>query len=96
MKALNECEDRRLYFAMNLSFACSLRMGEILGLTWGNVPIIDEEIANDNAWIYVVRNTSVTNIIYTKKCICDTFFFLDTTLTDTPDSPITKDSGTNG
>jgi len=53
MKALNECEDSRLYIAMNLSFACSLRMGEILGLTWDNVHILDEEISKDDAWIYI-------------------------------------------
>ena len=53
MKALNACEDSRLYIAMNLSFACSLRMGEILGLTWDNVHIEEEEIANDDAWIYI-------------------------------------------
>ena len=53
MKALNECEDSRLYIAMNLSFACSLRMGEILGLTWNNVHISDEEISKDDAWIFI-------------------------------------------
>ena len=53
MKALNECEDSRLYIAMNLSFACSLRVGEVLGLTWDNVHITDDDIANDDAWIYV-------------------------------------------
>ena len=53
MKALNECEDSRLYIAMNLSFACSLRIGEVLGLTWDNVHISDEDIAGDNAWIYI-------------------------------------------
>ena len=37
----------------NLSFACSLRMGEILGLTWDNVHISDEDIAADNAYVYV-------------------------------------------
>lgn len=31
-KALDECTDSKLYVAMNLAFACSLRMGEILGL----------------------------------------------------------------
>ena len=36
-KALDACESTRLYLAMNLAFACSLRMGEILGLTWDNV-----------------------------------------------------------
>ena len=33
---------------MNLSFACSLRMGEILGLTWENVHISDEDIVGLN------------------------------------------------
>lgn len=51
--ALDQCEDSKLYIAMNLSFACSLRMGEILGLTWQNVHIEDEDIAADNAYIYI-------------------------------------------
>lgn len=52
-KALDQCTDSKLYVAMNLSFACSLRMGEILGLTWNNVHITDEDIAKDDAWIYI-------------------------------------------
>ncbi len=51
--ALNECTDSKLYIAMNLAFACSLRMGEILGLTWKNVHIEDSDIASDNAYIYI-------------------------------------------
>ena len=51
--ALNKCTDSRLYIAMNLSFACSLRMGEILGLTWDNVHISDKDVAEDNAYVYV-------------------------------------------
>lgn len=51
--ALDQCTDSKLYVAMNLSFACSLRMGEILGLTWDNVHISDEEIAADDAYIFV-------------------------------------------
>ena len=35
--ALDQCTDNKLYIAMNLAFACSLRMGEILGLRWKNV-----------------------------------------------------------
>ena len=35
------------------AFACSLRMGEILGLTWSNVHISDEDIADDNAYVYI-------------------------------------------
>ena len=52
-KALDACESTRLYLAMNLAFACSLRMGEILGLTWDNVHITDADIAADDAWIFI-------------------------------------------
>lgn len=52
-KALDECTDGKLYIAINLAFACSLRIGEILGLTWDNVFIGDENIAADNAYIFV-------------------------------------------
>ena len=38
---------------MNLAFACSMRMGEILGLAWRNVHIEDEDIARDNAYVYI-------------------------------------------
>lgn len=31
-KALDECEDGRLFIALNLAFACSMRLGEITGL----------------------------------------------------------------
>ena len=47
--ALDQCTDNKLYIAMNLAFACSLRMGEILGLRWKNVFIEDEHIMADNA-----------------------------------------------
>lgn len=52
-KALDGCTDSKLYIAMNLAFACSLRIGEILGLQWCNVHISEEEIASDNAYIYI-------------------------------------------
>lgn len=51
--ALDQCTDSKLYLAINLSFACSLRMGEILGLKWKNVHIEDDDIADDNAYIYI-------------------------------------------
>ena len=54
-KALDECRDSKLYVAMNLSFACSLRIGEILGLTWDNIHITDEDIAADNAHLFVEK-----------------------------------------
>lgn len=52
-KALDECEDGKLYVAINLSFACSMREGEILGLTWDNVHISDDDIARDDAYVYI-------------------------------------------
>ena len=52
-KALDECTDSKLYIAINLAFACSLRIGEILGLTWDNVHVEDENIAADDAYIYI-------------------------------------------
>ena len=53
--ALDACRDSKLYVAMNLSFACSLRIGEISGLTWDNVFITDEHIADDNAYVLVEK-----------------------------------------
>lgn len=51
--ALDHCTDTKLYVAMNLAFACSMRLGEILGLTWKHVHISDEDIASDNAYVYI-------------------------------------------
>ena len=58
-KALDECKDGRLYVAINLSFACSLRIGEIVGLTWDNIHISDADIANDNAYLCVEKELDV-------------------------------------
>ena len=52
-KACNGCEDDRLLLCMHLAFACSLRVGEICGLTWNNVDISERSIAENNASVYV-------------------------------------------
>ena len=54
-KALDECRDGRWKVAMNLSFACSMREGEILGLTWDMVHISDEDIKADNTYIDIQK-----------------------------------------
>ena len=54
-KALDNCTDGKLYIAINLAFACSLRFGEITGLTWDCVHITDSDIANDNAYLVVEK-----------------------------------------
>ncbi len=51
--ALEVCDDERLKLCINLSFACSLRIGEILGLTWDCVDISEESIADGSASIYI-------------------------------------------
>ncbi|MDO4647031.1 MAG: tyrosine-type recombinase/integrase [Eubacteriales bacterium] len=53
MHALEVCDDERLKMALNLAFSCSLRMGELLGLTWDCVDISEESIAENRAFIYV-------------------------------------------
>lgn len=51
--ALEVCEDERLKLAINLAFACSLRIGELLGLTWDCIDISPESIAAGKAYVYV-------------------------------------------
>ena len=52
-KAIEVCEDDLLKLALNLSFACSLRIGEMLGLTWDCIDISDQSMAADMASIFV-------------------------------------------
>lgn len=52
-KALDACTDSKLYISLNLAFACSLRMGEVLGLTWDSVHITDEDIEKDDAHVII-------------------------------------------
>lgn len=51
--ALDACDDPILSLAINLAFSCSLRMGELLGLTWDCVDIKPKSVANNSAYIYV-------------------------------------------
>ncbi|MFR1449422.1 MAG: tyrosine recombinase XerC [Beduini sp.] len=51
--ALDHCEDPKLAIAIHLSFACSLRLGELLGLRWKDVFISDEYLEKDDAHILV-------------------------------------------
>ena len=53
MQALDVCDDEFLKLALNLAFAGSLRMGELLGLTWDCVDISEEAIAENRAYIYI-------------------------------------------
>lgn len=60
---LDKYEDHRLYLAMNLSFACKLRLGEALVLTWDNVHISEKDILNDKAWIYIDKELTRVSVV---------------------------------
>ena len=53
MYALSVCEDENLKLALHLSFSCSLRIGEILGLTWDCIDLSEEAMEKNKACLYV-------------------------------------------
>lgn len=59
--ALHLCDDPRLALALNVSFCCSLRMGEMLGLTWDCVDITEESIVEGTASVYVNKELQRVN-----------------------------------
>ena len=60
-KALSLCDDDILRLAMNLAFSCSLRIGEMLALTWDCVEISDTAIQNGEAFIFVNKELQRVN-----------------------------------
>ena len=54
-KALAACDDPLLELCINLAFSCSLRLGEVLGLSWDCIHISDELINTNAAWLYVEK-----------------------------------------
>lgn len=67
-QALSHCSDPALRLAMLLALGCSLRIGEILGLTWDCVEMSDESIANGTAGLFINKelkrcdNTSLQDL----------------------------------
>jgi len=53
--ALACCEDHLLLLCMYLALGCSMRIGEILGLTWSCVHIEDELAETDDAYLVVEK-----------------------------------------
>ena len=53
MYAIEVCDDEFTKLALNLAFAGSLRIGELLGLTWDCVDISPEAIQEGRSYIYV-------------------------------------------
>lgn len=62
------CDDPKLALALNLAFSCSLRIGELLGLTWDCVDISKESIETDSSTIFIqkelqrIRKTSIDEV----------------------------------
>ena len=50
---LDVCEDSLLALAINAAFSASLRMGEMLGLTWDCVDVSEESIQSGRASIFI-------------------------------------------
>ncbi len=61
VKAFECCESEILALAMNLAFSCSLRVGEMLGLTWDCVEVSEESIRNNRAYIYIDKELQRVN-----------------------------------
>ena len=57
MYAMEVCEDERLKLAMNLSFSCSLRISDLLGLTWDCVDISEEAIEENRAYLFINKES---------------------------------------
>lgn len=54
-------DDEILKLALNLAFSCSLRIGEMLGLTWDCIDISDESISSNDAYIIVNKELQRVN-----------------------------------
>ena len=61
-RALKVCDDPKLRLCINLSFSCSLRLGELLGLTWDCVDISPESIAAGRASLYIDKELQRVNV----------------------------------
>lgn len=65
--ALEVCDDSILKLCMYLALGCSMRIGEILGLTWDCVFVDDERVMSDEAYLLVEKELRRCD----KKCIED-------------------------
>ena len=60
MQALDACDNKWLKVAFHLSFTATLRLGELLGLTWDCVEISEEAIEKNNT--YIIINKEVERV----------------------------------
>ena len=55
MKALAACDNKMLKIAFHLAFTATLRIGELLGLTWDEMDISEEAIAGNRAYVIISK-----------------------------------------
>ncbi len=53
--AIDICKDELLKLAMLIAIGCSMRIGEICGLTWDHIEITPESLEQDTSVIHVVQ-----------------------------------------
>ena len=53
MQAIDACENKWLKVAFHLAFAATVRIGELLGLTWDCVDVSEEAIAENRTYIFI-------------------------------------------
>ena len=93
-EAVKSAEDDLLVMCMHLAFSCSMRIGEITGLTWEDVIIDEEAIANNNAKVIINKELSRINAEAMQKLkekdVIKIFSYTETTLHYTPCSENSK------
>ena len=96
-EAIQQSDDDLLTICMHLAFSCSMRIGEITGLTWEDVVIDEQSIATNNARVIINKELSRVNaqamqklkekdiikIFPTQKPHCTTRLVLKTPKTET-------------
>lgn len=60
MKAIDKCENKMLKLSFHLVFTATLRIGELLGLTWNDMDISEEAISENRA--YIIINKQVERV----------------------------------
>lgn len=60
--AIEKCQSLSLNVAINLAVGCTLRMGEITGLTWDNVYVTEESITNATSKIVIDKELARANM----------------------------------
>ena len=59
--AIDCCDDDRLKLCINVAFSCSLRIGELLGLTWDCVDVSEESMMAGKPSVYIEKELQRVN-----------------------------------